>query len=59
MPHKIQTGSPLARYATVDKRSGEWCAELHTVAYDWESAARAAEERGRQDWAKALRTGFA
>lgn len=59
MPHKIQTGSPLARYATVEKRSGGWSAELHTVVYDWESAARAAEDRGRPDWAKALRTGFA
>ena len=32
---------------------------LSMVAYDWESAARTAEARGRLDWARALRTGFA
>lgn len=32
---------------------------LFMVAYDWEKAARTAEARGRADWARALRTGFA
>jgi putative phosphoesterase len=59
LPHKVETGSPHARYAIVEKRSGTWTAELLAVAYDWESAAAIAEQRGRSDWARALRTGFA
>jgi predicted phosphodiesterase len=59
LPHKVETGSPHARYAVIDRRGGAWSAELLTVAYDWESAAEAAESRGRSDWARALRTGLA
>lgn len=58
-PHKMQTGSPDARYAIVEKQTGSWSAELHTVEYDWESAARTAERQNRLDWARALRTGLA
>lgn len=59
LPHKMQSGSPHARYAIVEKRRRTWSVELHTVVYDWESAAKAAEEHGRLDWVKALRTGYA
>lgn len=58
-PHKMQTGSPHARYAIVEKQNELWTAELHAVAYDWETAARTAERRNRLDWARALRTGLA
>jgi putative phosphoesterase len=58
LPHKMQTGSPHARYALVEKRNGSWSAELNSVIYDWENAAKLAESRGRADWAKALRTGL-
>ena len=57
-PHKIETGSPHARYAIAEKRNGKWTAELFAVLYDWEKAAAVAEERGRPDWARVLRTGF-
>lgn len=56
--HKIETGSPHARYAITDKRNGKWTAELFAVVYDWEKAAAVAEERGSPDWAWALRTGL-
>jgi putative phosphoesterase len=58
LPHKMQTGSPHARYALVENRHGSWSAELHSIVYDWETAARLAKSRGRDDWARALRTGL-
>jgi putative phosphoesterase len=57
--HKVETGSPHARYAIVERRQREWSAELLAVTYDWQSAAAIAEQRGRSDWARALRTGLA
>lgn len=56
-PHIVETGSPYARYAIVEKNSDGWSADLRTVEYDWEAAARKAEASDRMDWAKALRTG--
>lgn len=57
-PHKIETGSPHARYAIAEKRNGKWTTELFAVVYDWAKAASVAEERERPDWALALRTGL-
>lgn len=58
-PHVVESGAPHARYAVVEKRDGRWSVELIAVAYDWEQAARDAEANGRDDWARALRTGRA
>jgi predicted phosphodiesterase len=58
--HRMQTGSPDARYALlkVPQRQGEeWQAEFVTVGYDWQAAAELAARRGRADWAEALATG--
>ena len=57
-PHRIQNGSPHARYAVLEKENGRWSIELIAVEYDWAKAAAVAEKRGRSDWAQALRTGF-
>jgi len=57
-PHRVQSGSPHARYAIVEKQSGGWSAELIALPYDWESMAAIAEARNRLDWAEALRTGL-
>ncbi len=56
-PHRIETGSPHARYAVVTDRGGRWSAALLAIAYDWDGAARDAQAHGRDDWARALRTG--
>lgn len=56
-PHRMESGSPHARYAILSKRANGWTVNLHAVEYDWEKAARDAEDRGRMDWARALRTG--
>jgi hypothetical protein len=41
------------------RNGGTWTAELIAVEYDWESVARAAAARGREDWSVALRSGRA
>jgi predicted phosphodiesterase len=55
--HRIESGSPDARYAVVEKRDKQWSCELISVPYDHESMALLAEQRQRPDWAHALRTG--
>jgi diadenosine tetraphosphatase ApaH/serine/threonine PP2A family protein phosphatase len=58
-PHVMETGSPHARYAILQKAGKTWEAEHITVSYDWESAAQCAVQNGRRDWAAWLRTGRA
>ena len=55
--HRIETGSPHARYAVVEKHNGRWICDLISVPYDHESMALLADQRDRPDWAYALRTG--
>jgi putative phosphoesterase len=57
-PHRVEIGSPHARYAMLERGTRGWVAELVAVPYDWEAAARLAFERGRPDWVRALRTGY-
>jgi predicted phosphodiesterase len=57
-PHRVEVGAPHARYAVAERRGGRWAVDFFAVAYDWEAAAELAELRGRQDWVRALRTGF-
>src|SRR6202453_4933326 len=57
-PHRVEMGAPHARYAVAERRENRWAVDFFAVAYDWEAAARLAERRGRQDWVRALRTGF-
>lgn len=60
VPHRMQTGSPAARYALIERdETGRWIAELLSVDYDFESAAQQAELNGRADWAGWLRSGLA
>lgn len=55
--HRVETGSPLARWALVERQPGGFAVSLHATPYDHEAAARQAEAQGRGDWADALRTG--
>lgn len=55
--HFVETGSPHARYAVVQKTATSWKTNLCSVSYDFESMACLAEHRNRPDWAIALRTG--
>ncbi|MFT3867549.1 MAG: metallophosphoesterase family protein [Nibricoccus sp.] len=55
--HKMEAGSPHARYALVERTGESWQAALRAVAYDWEKAAALAIANGFPEWARALRTG--
>lgn len=56
-PHRVESGSPHARYAILSDEDDGWAADLLCVDYDWEQAARDADANGRPDWSRALRTG--
>jgi putative phosphoesterase len=56
--HVVQSKSPHARYALLERGDSGWNVSLEAVPYDWESAARAADLNGRPDWARALRSGW-
>jgi predicted phosphodiesterase len=57
-PHTVEVGSPHARYAIAERSSGTWTVEFIAVSYDWDGAAHLALARGREDWVRALRTGY-
>lgn len=59
VPHKMESGTPHARYALAENAGDGWHVSLRAVSYDWEKAAAVAVSNGFSDWAKALRTGFA
>lgn len=59
VPHVMETGSPQARFAILERCEDGWRAELAAIDYDFESAALAAQRTGRPDWAWRLRTGRA
>jgi hypothetical protein len=58
-PHTMESGSPHARYAIVQRQASSWRVELRAVVYDSAAAAARADALGRADWAHALRTGHA
>ena len=55
--HVIETGSPDARYAIVERHAGDWSASLIAVSYPCQAMAKLAMTRQRTDWASALLTG--
>ena len=57
-PHIVEVGSPHARYAIAERSSEGWTVDFIAVPYDWEAAAELAQQLGREDWVRALRTGF-
>lgn len=58
-PHRVEVGSPHARYAIVESTEAGWQATFLTIAYNWGLAAATAAAAGRGDWAHALATGYA
>ncbi|MBX3081013.1 MAG: metallophosphoesterase family protein [Anaerolineae bacterium] len=57
--HKMEAGSPHARYAVITRTANGWQVEQVAVAYDWFAAAAVARQRGRDDRARWLETGRA
>ncbi|MNF12933.1 hypothetical protein D3C80_2146000 [compost metagenome] len=56
--HKVEVGSPDARYAIVESAGNGWSVTFRTVPYDHKAMSRLAAERNRVQWAEALATGF-
>ena len=57
LPHRMETGSPDARYAVIERASSGWRVDLLSIPYDHEAAAVTALGNHRPDWAHRLRTG--
>jgi len=57
--HKMESGSPHARYAILSETPGGWSVEQIALPYAWEKAAAQARRRGRNDWALWLESGRA
>ncbi len=56
--HLMETGTPQASYAIVEKNGTDWDVTFRSVSYDTEAMACLAERHGRDSWARALRTGW-
>ncbi len=59
IPHKMENFSPNARYSILTLSENPVKIEQVVISYDYEAAARKAEENERSDWAKWIRTGRA
>lgn len=57
-PHTMETGSPDARYAIVEKVGDGWSTSLLCVPYDHRAMARLAKLNGSSRWEHALLTGY-
>lgn len=56
--HVMQTGTPLASYAILERTGDDWSVTFRQVPYDNAAMARLAADRGRPEWASALATGW-
>lgn len=56
--HKVETGSPDASYAILEKTDGHWTVAFRRVSYDHMAMSKLARSRGRTAWANALATGW-
>jgi hypothetical protein len=56
-PHRIEAGSPRARYTLIEISADRYRIEEIQVDYNWGAAAAAARENGRPDWGRWLETG--
>lgn len=58
-PHAMESGTPHARWAILERRDDGWHLEQHATPYDTAAAIGAARRNGRGDWAAWLATGRA
>jgi hypothetical protein len=54
----VETGSPHARYAILEKIERSWRVEMIALEYDYHHSAEQARKNSRLDWEIGLRTGF-
>ena len=58
MPYKVETGTPDACYAILQRTRKAWSVSLRYVPYDGAPMASLARARGCHDWASAIGTGW-
>jgi diadenosine tetraphosphatase ApaH/serine/threonine PP2A family protein phosphatase len=58
VPHVVEAGTPDARYAILEQRSGSWSVTFRHVPYDHGAMAALARKNGQPDLASALATGW-
>ncbi|MGO4713668.1 metallophosphoesterase family protein [Bradyrhizobium sp. 2TAF24] len=56
--HVVQTGTPDASYAILDRGDDGWQVTFRQVRYDHRAMADLARQRGRPEWADVLATGW-
>ncbi|WP_422038069.1 metallophosphoesterase family protein [Roseibium sp.] len=56
--HKMEVGSPHARYAVMTRSGKDWNFQERILSYDWDAASLEADRNGRPGWARALKHGF-
>ncbi|KRR17162.1 metallophosphoesterase [Bradyrhizobium lablabi] len=57
-PHRIEAGTPDARYAVLELASGSWRVTFRHVPYDSDAMAALARRNGDPEFASALATGW-
>ncbi|KRR03972.1 metallophosphoesterase [Bradyrhizobium jicamae] len=57
-PHRIEAGTPDARYAVLELASGSWRVTFRHVPYDSDAMAALARRNGDAEFASALATGW-
>ncbi|WP_260349069.1 metallophosphoesterase family protein [Alloyangia mangrovi] len=58
LPHVVETGTPAACFATLERQGAGWQVAHHHVPYDPSRMVVLARDHGRDDWATALETGW-
>lgn len=58
IPHKVEAGTPFARYAILDKTGNDWDVTFRQVPYDTSRVVASALSHGDGDWASVLGTGW-
>ncbi len=56
--HKVETATPQASYAILEEGPAGWSVTFRLVSYDHMAMSKMAAARGRDDWARALATGW-
>ena len=56
--HKMEVGSPHARYAIMTKTGTTWNFLQKSLTYDWDAASDEAKKNNRPGWARSLKHGF-
>ena len=58
VPHVMQTGTPDASYAILERSPAGWSVTFRRVPYDSSRMAACALAEGREDWAQMVETGW-